>query len=126
MDLTWHVRRFAELTGAEVYAILALRQRVFVVEQKCCYLDADGYDQPSTHLWAQRGDAIVAYLRIVPAGLKFAGLSPDGLLPETVEYADHPWFIGVQFHPELKSRPFDPHPLFKGFIAAAVEQSRLV
>jgi CTP synthase len=60
------------------------------------------------------------------AGLQFAGLSPDGLLPETVEYPDHPWFIGVQFHPELKSRPFDPHPLFRSFIEAAVEQSRLV
>jgi CTP synthase len=60
------------------------------------------------------------------AGLRFAGLSPDGLLPETVEYPDHPWFIGVQYHPELKSRPFDPHPLFASFIAAAVEQSRLV
>ncbi|MGF1650155.1 MAG: CTP synthase [Hyphomicrobiaceae bacterium] len=60
------------------------------------------------------------------AGLRFAGMSPDGVLPETVEYPDHPWFIGVQFHPELKSRPFDPHPLFKSFIAAAVDQSRLV
>ena len=60
------------------------------------------------------------------AGLRFAGLSPDGLLPETIEYPDHPWFIGVQYHPELKSRPFDPHPLFASFIAAAVEQSRLV
>jgi len=60
------------------------------------------------------------------AGLKIAGLSPDGLLPETIEYPDHPWFIGVQYHPELKSRPFDPHPLFASFIAAAVEQSRLV
>ena len=60
------------------------------------------------------------------AGLKFAGLSPDGLLPETVEYPHHRWFIGVQYHPELKSRPFEPHPLFAGFIAAAVEQSRLV
>ncbi len=59
-------------------------------------------------------------------GLVFSGLSPDGLLPETVEYPDHPWFIGVQFHPELKSRPFDPHPLFKSFVEAAVEQSRLV
>ncbi len=59
-------------------------------------------------------------------GLQFAGMSPDGLLPETVEYADHPWFVGVQFHPELKSRPFEPHPLFQSFIAAAVEQSRLV
>ncbi|WP_439543396.1 CTP synthase [Hyphomicrobium sp.] len=64
--------------------------------------------------------------RLEKAGLRFAGLSPDGLLPETVEYPDHPWFIGVQFHPELKSRPFDPHPLFKSFIGAAVEQSRLV
>ena len=60
------------------------------------------------------------------AGLRFSGMSPDGLLPETVEYPDHPWFIGVQFHPELKSRPFEPHPLFKSFIAAAIEQSRLV
>ena len=59
-------------------------------------------------------------------GLSFAGLSPDGLLPETVEYPDHPWFIGVQYHPELKSRPFEPHPLFASFIAAAKEQSRLV
>jgi CTP synthase len=64
--------------------------------------------------------------RLEAAGLKFAGTSPDGLLPETVEYPDHPWFIGVQYHPELKSRPFDPHPLFNSFIAAAVEQSRLV
>ncbi len=64
--------------------------------------------------------------RLEAVGLKFAGLSPDGLLPETVEYPDHPWFIGVQFHPELKSRPFAPHPLFSSFIGAAVEQSRLV
>ena len=60
------------------------------------------------------------------AGLKMTGVSPDGLLPEIVERTDHPWFIGVQFHPELKSRPFAPHPLFSSFIAAAVEQSRLV
>jgi len=59
-------------------------------------------------------------------GLIFSGMSPDGLLPEIVERPDHPWFIGVQFHPELKSKPFDPHPLFASFIAAAVEQSRLV
>ena len=64
--------------------------------------------------------------RLEKCGLIFAGLSPDGVLPETVEYADHPWFIGVQYHPELKSRPLDPHPLFASFIAAAVEQSRLV
>ena len=60
------------------------------------------------------------------AGVRFAGLSPDGLLPEIIELPDHPWIIGVQFHPELKSRPFEPHPLFASFIAAAVEQSRLV
>jgi CTP synthase len=59
-------------------------------------------------------------------GLVFSGMSPDGALPEIVERPDHPWFIGVQFHPELKSRPFEPHPLFAGFIAAAVKQSRLV
>jgi CTP synthase len=64
--------------------------------------------------------------RLEKAGLRFAGMSPDGLLPETVEYPDHPWFIGVQYHPELKSKPFDPHPLFSSFIAAAIEQSRLV
>jgi len=59
-------------------------------------------------------------------GLIFSGMSPDGKLPEIVEYADHPWFIGVQFHPELKSKPFAPHPLFASFIGAALEQSRLV
>ena len=64
--------------------------------------------------------------RLENAGLVFSGLSPDGLLPETVEYADHPWFIGVQYHPELKSKPFAPHPLFASFIEAAVVQSRLV
>ena len=64
--------------------------------------------------------------RLEGKGLRFSGISPDGLLPEIVEYDDHPWFIGVQFHPELKSRPFEPHPLFKSFVSAAVEQSRLV
>jgi CTP synthase len=59
-------------------------------------------------------------------GMRFSGMSPDGVLPEIVELPDHPWFIGVQFHPELKSKPFAPHPLFAGFIAAAVRQSRLV
>jgi CTP synthase len=64
--------------------------------------------------------------RLEQHGMRFAGMSPDGLLPEMIEYQDHPWFIGVQFHPELKSRPFAPHPLFASFIGAAVEQSRLV
>jgi CTP synthase len=63
---------------------------------------------------------------IEQAGLCFSGLSPDGVLPELCERKDHPWFIGVQFHPELKSRPFDPHPLFRSFIGAAKERSRLV
>ncbi|RAI37767.1 CTP synthase [Rhodoplanes roseus] len=64
--------------------------------------------------------------RLEQHGMRFCGMSPDGLLPEIVEYMDHPWFIGVQFHPELKSRPFAPHPLFASFVGAAVEQSRLV
>ncbi|MGB8871042.1 MAG: CTP synthase [Rhodomicrobium sp.] len=64
--------------------------------------------------------------RLEQAGLRFSGLSPDKKLPEIVEIPGHPWFIGVQFHPELKSRPFEPHPLFASFIGAAVHQSRLV
>ena len=64
--------------------------------------------------------------RLETAGLTFCGMSPDGTLPEMIEYADHPWFIGVQFHPELKSKPFDPHPLFTAFVRAAIAQSRLV
>jgi CTP synthase len=64
--------------------------------------------------------------RLEQHGMRFSGMSPDGLLPEIIEYVDHPWFIGVQFHPELKSRPFEPHPLFASFVEAAVEQSRLV
>lgn len=64
--------------------------------------------------------------RLEAKGMSFCGLSPDGLLPETIEYPDHPWFIGVQYHPELKSRPFEPHPLFASFVQAAMVQSRLV
>jgi CTP synthase len=60
------------------------------------------------------------------AGLVFSGMSPDGRLPEVIERPDHPWFVGVQFHPELKSRPFEPHPLFASFIEASLQQSRLV
>ena len=74
-----------------------------------------------------RYEVNMAYrLKLEQKGLVFAGVSPDGLLPETVEFPNHPWFIGVQYHPELKSRPFEPHPLFASFIAAAVEQARLV
>jgi len=64
--------------------------------------------------------------RLEQRGMRFCAMSPDGLLPEMIEYEDHPWFVGVQFHPELKSRPFEPHPLFASFVGAAVEQSRLV
>jgi len=64
--------------------------------------------------------------KLEACGLKFSGMSPDGRLPEIVEWAEHPWFIGVQFHPELKSKPFAPHPLFADFVRAAVETSRLV
>ncbi|WAC26186.1 CTP synthase [Ancylobacter sp. SL191] len=63
--------------------------------------------------------------RLEACGMRFSGMSPDGLLPEIIEYPDHPWFVGVQFHPELKSRPFEPHPLFASFIGAASVQSRL-
>jgi CTP synthase len=64
--------------------------------------------------------------RLESAGMRFSGMSPDGILPEIVELTNHPWFIGVQYHPELKSKPFEPHPLFSGFVAAALRQSRLV
>jgi CTP synthase len=64
--------------------------------------------------------------RLEAHGMHFAGMSPDGILPETVEFIDHPWFIGVQYHPELKSRPLEPHPLFASFVAAAIDQARLV
>jgi len=74
-----------------------------------------------------RYEVNVAYKdKLEACGLTFSGLSPDGVLPEIVEISDHPWFVGVQFHPELKSRPFEPHPLFASFIAAALHQSRMV
>ncbi|CAN1564832.1 PyrG CTP synthase (UTP-ammonia lyase) [Rhabdaerophilaceae bacterium] len=74
-----------------------------------------------------RYEVNMAYREVLEAqGMLFSGVSPDGLLPETIEYPDHPWFVGVQYHPELKSRPFEPHPLFASFIAAAIAQSRLV
>ena len=64
--------------------------------------------------------------RLERTGLRFSGMSPDGVLPEIVELPGHPWFLGVQYHPELLSKPLAPHPLFASFIAAAVKQSRLV
>ena len=64
--------------------------------------------------------------RLQEAGICFSGMSPDGLLPEIVELPGHPWYVGVQFHPELRSKPFDPHPLFTSFVRAALDRSRLV
>jgi CTP synthase len=64
--------------------------------------------------------------RLEQVGMRFSGMSPDGVLPEIIERPDHPWFVGVQYHPELKSKPFEPHPLFAGFITAAIRQARLV
>src|SRR5262245_41236925 len=76
MKLTWHVRSFDELSVHQLYAIVSLRERVFVVEQHCAYLDADGVDPAARHLWAERAPlSIVAYVRIVPAGIKFDELS---------------------------------------------------
>ena len=73
MTLAWHRRAFAHLTPAELYAIVALREAVFIVEQRCAYLDADGYDPACEHMWATTADGeVAAYLRIVPAGVKFA------------------------------------------------------
>jgi CTP synthase len=90
---------------------------------RCVYGDKPEIQERHRH----RYEVNIAYRdRLEAAGLRFSGLSPDGVLPEIVEYPDHPWFIGVQYHPELKSKPFDPHPLFAGFIGAAVRQARLV
>ncbi|GLQ20314.1 CTP synthase [Algimonas porphyrae] len=88
--------------------------------------EAYGVDQISER-HRHRYEVNIDYRAVLEeAGLRFSGLSPDGVLPEIVEIPTHPWFVGVQFHPELKSRPFDPHPLFDGFIGAAKTQSRLV
>ncbi len=90
---------------------------------RAIYGDADMIHERHRH----RYEVNNAYIGPLEArGLVFSGMSPDGLLPEIVEIPDHAWFIGVQFHPELKSKPFDPHPLFTSFIGAAVEKSRLV
>jgi CTP synthase len=85
--------------------------------------DADEISERHRH----RYEVNVRYReRLEATGLRFSGMSPDGVLPEIIELPGHPWFIGVQFHPELKSKPLEPHPLFRAFIAASVRQSRLV
>src|SRR4051812_42393990 len=71
METTWRTHAFDELTAAQLYAIVQLRERVFVVEQRCVYLDADGLDPVARHLWAERDGKVVAYLRILPAGAKY-------------------------------------------------------
>jgi CTP synthase len=87
------------------------------------YGNATMIDERHRHRW----EVNVHYRQQLEAtGLRFSGMSPDGILPEIIELPTHPWFIGVQYHPELKSKPLDPHPLFSGFIAAAVKQARLV
>ncbi len=75
MELRWHVRAFAELSVSELYAIVTLRERVFIVEQKCAYVDADGVDPRCRHMWAEHDNAIHAYCRIVPAGVNFPEIS---------------------------------------------------
>src|SRR5258708_5440255 len=97
-------------------AVLDPESRVARIYGKTCITE------PHRH----RYDVHIAYRDTLEgAGLRFSGMSPDGVLPEIVEISDHPWFVGVQFHPELKSRPFDPHPLFTSFVKAALNQSRL-
>lgn len=75
MQTTWLVRAFDELTPAQLYAIVQLRERVFVVEQRCAYQDADGLDLVARHLWGERDGKVVAYLRILPAGVKYAEIA---------------------------------------------------
>jgi CTP synthase len=90
---------------------------------RAIYHDAPEIEERHRH----RYEVNVHYrARLEATGMRFSGMSPDGVLPEIVEIPNHPWFIGVQYHPELKSKPFDPHPLFSSFIAAAVAQARLV
>jgi len=100
-SLTWHTRSFAALTVAELYKIMELRQRVFVVEQACPYLDADGVDSECTHLWAEEiTGAVAAYLRIVPAGVKFAEVSIGRVIVA-------PQAPGTVLGPALMRRGFD-------------------
>jgi ElaA protein len=115
VELTWYERTFDALDVRQLYRILALRQRVFVVEQTCAYLDADGVDPMSRHLWAERAGDIVAYVRIVPAGVKFDEVSigrvitaPEArgtglgreLMRRAIAAAGSPIRIGAQAHLE--------------------------
>ncbi len=95
--MQWHDRAFTELSVSELYAIVALRERVFIVEQQCVYQDADGLDLTSRHLWASAGATVQAYLRIVPPGAKFAELSIGRVIVA-------PEFRGRQLGVELVER----------------------
>jgi ElaA protein len=113
--MDWHERSFAELTAGELYAIIALREQVFVVEQRCAYLDADGHDTHARHVWAARGGVPLAYLRVLPPGAKFAeasigrvvvapsargtGLGRE-LMRRGIAICDGPIRIGAQAHLE--------------------------
>ena len=117
---------YQALTAAGAQVMLSRNDDTSVAS--CIERAREGGRIVRTALTSQVWDALnTAYQeRLEKTGLAFTGMSPDGQLPEIVERPDHPWFVGVQFHPELKSKPFDPHPLFASFIEAAVKQSRLV
>ena len=105
-----------------------MRLGAYTAQLKAGSKAADIYGEPAINeRHRHRYEVNIDYKSCLEAaGMVFSGLSPDGILPEIIEYPDHPWFIGVQFHPEYKSRPFAPHPLFASFVGAALEQSRLV
>jgi CTP synthase len=113
-------------SGSELGGTMRLGAYPCVVEQGSRVAEVYGVRELSER-HRHRYEVNINYRKALEeAGLRFSGMSPDGELPEIVELPSHPWFIGVQFHPELKSKPFDPHPLFTSFIKAAVEQSRLM
>ncbi|MBI37363.1 MAG: CTP synthetase [Alphaproteobacteria bacterium] len=124
----WHRDKSIEIRGAEDNKGGTMRLGSYPALLEKGTLISDIYGDTSIEeRHRHRYEVNIDYRdKLESAGLKFSGLSPDGTLPETIELLGHPWFIGVQYHPELKSRPFSPHPLFRSFIAAALAQSRLV
>ena len=124
----WHRGKSIEIRGAEDNKGGTMRLGSYPALLEKGTLISDIYGDTSIEeRHRHRYEVNIDYRdKLESAGLKFSGLSPDGTLPETIELLGHPWFIGVQYHPELKSRPFSPHPLFRSFIAAALAQSRLV
>ena len=124
----WETKRGKELRDEDSDKGGTMRLGAYPAKLKKGSKVAEIYGTPEiSERHRHRFEVNIAYKdRLEKQGLSFCGMSPDGELPEMVEYTDHPWFIGVQFHPELKSKPFAPHPLFASFIGAAVKQSRLV